>query len=311
MKASPFLMRRIDDSAPAQAGFAVELENSMLDIRLDGKVALVTGGGAGIGRAIAEAFAELGATVAIAEIDPVKVAELRGNSKIGIDSLVLQADVRKADDVARTILAIDRKYGRLDILVNNVGHHLSCFKSRDVMDEAEWDAQYDINLRQLFVVSKAAIPLIRRGGRGGSIINISSNEGFRGYPANVVYSAFKHAVTGLTKGLAIDLSGDGIRVNLIAPETTDTESVPLKDLIVPEYREAAKRCIPLRRYGRPIDHAGAAVYLAVDDLSAWVTGTSMLVDGGSSAAAGFYPLPNGHWTNAPLIEREVFNSGNI
>jgi len=282
-----------------------------MNIRLDGKVALVTGGGAGIGRAIAEAFAELGTKVAIAEIDAAKVEALRADSKIGADPLVVQADVRKTADVARVMLEIDRKYGRLDILVNNAGHHLSCFKSLDVMEEAEWDALYEINLRQLFVVTKAAIPLIRRGGRGGSIINISSNEGFRGYPANVAYSAFKHAVTGLTKGLAVDLSGDGIRVNLIAPETTDTESVPLKDLIIPEYQEAAKRCIPLRRYGRPMDHAGAAIYLAVDDLSSWVTGTSMLVDGGTHAAGSFYPLPNGRWTNAPLVEREVFNSGNI
>ncbi|WP_176593951.1 SDR family NAD(P)-dependent oxidoreductase [Sphingobium sp. EM0848] len=282
-----------------------------MDIRLDGKVALVTGGGAGIGRAIAEAFAELGAKVAIAEIDGEKVEALRGDPKIGADSLVIQADARKTEDVAQMIFEIDRKYGRLDILVNNVGHHLSCFKSLDMMDEAEWDALYDYNLRHLFVVTKAAIPLIRKGGRGGSIINISSNEGFRGYPSNVVYSAFKHAVTGLTKGLAVDLSSDAIRVNLIAPETTDTESVPLNDLIAPEYREAAERCIPLRRYGRPADHAGAAVYFAVDDLSSWVTGTSMLVDGGSGAAAGFYSLPNGHWTNAPVVEREVFNSGNI
>jgi NAD(P)-dependent dehydrogenase (short-subunit alcohol dehydrogenase family) len=282
-----------------------------MDIRLDGKVALVTGGGAGIGRAIAEAFAELGAKVTIAEIDPAKVEALRADSKIGDDSLVVQADVLKTADVARAMSEVDRKYGRLDILVNNVGHHLSCFKSLDVMEEAEWDALYQINLRQLFVVTKAAIPLIRRGGRGGSIINISSNEGFRGYPSNVAYAAFKHAVTGLTKGLAVDLSGDGIRVNVIAPETTDTESVPLKDLIIPEYQEAAKRCVPLRRYGRPMDHAGAAVYLAVDDLSSWVTGTAMLVDGGTSAAGSFYPLPNGHWTNAPVVEREVFNSGNI
>jgi NAD(P)-dependent dehydrogenase (short-subunit alcohol dehydrogenase family) len=282
-----------------------------MDIRLDGKVALVTGGGVGIGRAIVEAFAELGAKVAIAEIDAAKVEALRADSKIGADPLVLQADVRKTADVAGVMSEIDRKYGRLDILVNNVGHHLSCFKSLDEMEEAEWDAQYQINLRQLFVVTKAAIPLIRRGGRGGSIINVSSNEGFRGYPANVVYGAFKHGVTGLTKGLAVDLSSDGIRVNLIAPETTDTEGVPLNELIIPEYREAANRCVPLRRWGRPMDHAGAAVYLAVDDLSSWVTGTSMLVDGGTIAAGAFYRLPNGRWTNAPLVEREAFNSGNI
>ena len=277
-----------------------------MNITLEGKVALVTGGGAGIGRAIAESFAELGARVAVAEIDAAKVEALRAEEKLGPDRLILQADVQKAEDVARVMAEIDRKFGRLDILVNNVGHHLGCIKTLEAMEEAEWDALYNVNLRHMFVVTKAAIPLIRKGGRGGSIINLSSIEGFRGHPYNIAYTAFKHGVTGFTKGLAIELSGHGIRVNLIAPETTDSEQVPLDYLIPPENREAAGRPIPLGRYGRPMDHAGAAVYLAVDDLSGWVTGTTMLVDGGGLAAGGFQRLPDGGWTIGPKVTGNLF-----
>jgi NAD(P)-dependent dehydrogenase (short-subunit alcohol dehydrogenase family) len=278
-----------------------------MNITLEGKVALVTGGGTGIGRAIAQSFAELGAKIVVAEIDAAKVDALRADlTKGGFDATVIQADVQNTGEVAKVIAEIDQKYGRLDILVNNVGHHLNCIKTLQEMEEAEWDALYNINLRHMFVVTKAATPLIRKGGRGGSIINLSSIEGFRGHPYNIAYTAFKHGVTGFTKGLAIELSHDNIRVNLIAPETTDSEQVPLSYLIPPENKNIAGRPIPLGRYGRPMDHAGAAIYLAVDDLSGWVTGTTMLVDGGGLAAGGFQRLPDGGWTIGPLVTGNVF-----
>jgi NAD(P)-dependent dehydrogenase (short-subunit alcohol dehydrogenase family) len=278
-----------------------------MNITLDGKVALITGGGAGIGRAIAEAFAGLGARIAIAEIDPAKLESLKADAgKLGGDPLILQADVQKTADVAHVVAEVDRKFGRLDILVNNVGHHLGCIKTLEAMTEEEIDALYNVNLRHMFIVTKAAVPLIRKGRRGGSIINLSSIEGFRGHPYNIAYTAFKHGVTGFTKGLAIELSHDHIRVNLIAPETTDSEQVPLSYLIAPDKQEIAGRPIPLGRYGRPMDHAGAAVYLAVDDLSGWVTGTTMLVDGGGLAAGGFQRLPDGGWTIGPLVTGNVF-----
>ncbi len=277
-----------------------------MKITLEGKVALVTGGGAGIGRAIAESFGELGARVAIAEIDPDKIAPLRAAFKAsGIDALVVQADVQKKLDVAEVIRQIDERFGRLDILVNNVGHHLGCIKTLETMEEEEWDALYNINLRHLFVVTKAAIPLIKRGKQGGSIINVSSIEGFRGCPYNIAYTTFKHGVTGFTKAMAIELSGDGIRVNTIAPETTESEQVPVQAMIRPEIRDISARCIPLGRYGFPSDSAGAAVFLATD-LSAWVTGTTVHVDGGGLAAGGFQRTPNGDWTIGPVVTGNVF-----
>jgi len=268
---------------------------------------VVTGGGTGIGRAIAESFLDLGAKVVVAEIAADKVDDLNATLfKGGANGVALQADVQKTADVAKVVAEVERKFGRLDILVNNVGHHLGCIKTLEAMTEEEMDALYNINLRHMFIVTKAATPLIRKGGRGGSIINLSSIEGFRGHPYNIAYTAFKHGVTGFTKGLAIELSHDHIRVNLIAPETTDSEQVPLDYLIGPENRELAGRPIPLGRYGRPMDHAGAAIYLAVDALSSWVTGTTMLVDGGGLAAGGFQRMPNGEWTIGPLVTGNVF-----
>ncbi len=277
-----------------------------MDITLAGKVALVTGGGAGIGRSIAENLGALGAKIAVAEIDAGKIAGLEADlAARNIEALVIQADVQRTDQVAAVMAEIDRKFGRLDILVNNVGHHLGCIKTLETMEEAEWDALYNINLRQLFVVTKAAIPLIKRGGRGGSIINVSSIEGFRGCPYNIAYTAFKHAVTGFTKAVAIELSGDGIRVNTIAPETTDSEQVPLAYLLKSELKDVSARCIPLGRYGQPQDCGSAAVFLATD-LSSWVTGTTIHVDGGGLAAGGFQRLPNGGWTIGPLVTDNVF-----
>jgi len=275
-----------------------------MNITLKGKVALVTGGGAGIGKAIVEAFGGLGARIAVAEIDAGKVAALNtGFAAAGVDGIAIQADVQKTEDVKRVIAEVDAKFGRLDVLVNNVGHHLYSFKPLEVMEEADMDALYNINLRQLFIVTKHAIPLMKRGKAGGSIINVSSIEGFRGSTYNIAYTAFKHGVTGFTRGLALELSDAQIRVNTIAPETTETEQVAMAAFMKPQYRdkpEIAARSIPLGRFGHPSDHAGAAIYLATD-LSLWVTGTTIHVDGGGLAAGGMQRLPDGGWTVTPIV----------
>jgi len=275
-----------------------------MEITLKGKVTLVTGGGAGIGKAIVDAYGDLGAKIAVAEIDAGKVEALNaGFAKAGIDGIAIQADVQKTEDVKRVIAEVDRKFGRLDVLVNNVGHHLYSFKPLDVMEEADMDALYNINLRQLFIVTKHAIPLMKRAKAGGSIINVSSIEGFRGSTYNIAYTAFKHGVTGFTRGLALELAHEQIRVNTIAPETTETEQVAMAAFMKPQYRdqpEIAARSIPLGRFGYPSDHAGAAVYLATD-LSLWVTGTTIHVDGGGLAAGGMQRLPDGGWTVTPIV----------
>lgn len=267
---------------------------------LSGKVALVTGGGAGIGRATAELFAQAGMTVAIAEIDPKRADE--ASAALGEAHLVEVADVRRADDVARLVGKVESRFGRLDVLVNNVGDYLGYKKPFEDSTEEEWDALYAVNLLHMFRVTKAAIPLMRRSGRGGSIINLSTVEAFRGIPLTVVYAAFKTAITGFTQSLAVELGADNIRVNAVAPETTNSAQIVATPRVPPENRDYMKRWFPIGRFGEGADSAGAALYLASDRLSGWVTGHTILVDGGALAAGAWMRLPDGrNFTHLPII----------
>jgi NAD(P)-dependent dehydrogenase (short-subunit alcohol dehydrogenase family) len=270
-------------------------------ISLKGKVALVTGGGAGIGRSIAEALGQIGAKLVIGEIDPKRLETVEAAlTKAGVECLAVKADVTKAKDAAGLIAAADRKFGRLDVLVNNVGDFLGIKKPFVETTEDEWQRLYDINLRHIFLVTRAAIPLMQKSGEGGSIVNISTIEAFRGIPKASIYSTFKAAITGFTKTMALELGPDGIRVNAIAPETTESEQVKVSQWVPPEYKPHIKKWIPLGRFGQPSDVAGCTVFLATD-LSAWVTGTTIHLDGGVLAACGYYQLPDGGWTHNPII----------
>jgi NAD(P)-dependent dehydrogenase (short-subunit alcohol dehydrogenase family) len=270
-------------------------------INLEGKTALVTGGGAGMGRAIAEAFGAYGMKVVIAEIKP-EWAEAAGNAltEAKVGHLVEIADVRDRAQVEALAGKIETRYGGLDVLVNNVGDFLGVSGPFAKSTEEQWDMLYQINLKQIFLVTSTMLPLLRRSGNGGSIINVSSIEGFRGIPNNVVYGAFKSAITGFTQSLSVELGPEGIRVNTIAPETTDTEQVKVTKWTNPKYIDHTERWIPLGRFGVPKDAAGCAVFLA-SELSAWVTGTTIHMDGGALAAAGWYRTPAGQWTNMPVI----------
>jgi NAD(P)-dependent dehydrogenase (short-subunit alcohol dehydrogenase family) len=261
-----------------------------------GRTVLVTGGGVGIGRAIAEAFAGAGAQLVIAEVDPARADPVEAALPT---ARVIRCDVLKRGVPAMLAERIAGETGRLDVLVNNVGHFLHA-KPFAVMDEDEIDAVLDINLGQLLRMTRAMIPLLRKAAPGSSIINISSIEAFRGIPNCAVYAAAKSAITGFTKSMALELGPEGIRINDIAPETTDTPQVALDYMIPPENRAHEERWIPLGRFGRPDDCAGAALYLA-SPLAAWVTGTAIHVDGGALAAAGWYRTPQGEWSNVPLI----------
>ena len=272
-----------------------------LKITLKDKVALVTGGGGGIGWATAEAFSELGAKIVIAEIDPGRVAKAEAYfAKRRRPALVTRTDVRNADQVAACMAAIAKKFGKLDILVNNVGDFLGIGGRFETHTEEQWELLYDINLKQVFRVTKAALPLLRKSSGDRSIINFSTIEAFRGIPGCPVYSAFKSALTGFTMSLALDLGPEGIRVNGIAPETTDSLQVDTKSRVKPQHLDHIKRWTPLGRFGTPEDAAGCCVFLATS-LSAWVTGTTMLLDGGSLAAAGYYRAPDGVWTHYPVV----------
>ena len=133
------------------------------------------------------------------------------------------------------------------------------------------------------------------------VISVSTIETLRGIPGNAVYSAFKTAITAFTRSFALEVAPRGVRVNAIAPETTDTSQVPVQDWISESQRDKIEYMIPLGRFGRPDDHAGAVLFLA-SELSSWVTGITLPVDGGAIAASGCYRLPSGGWTNAPVIE---------
>jgi NAD(P)-dependent dehydrogenase (short-subunit alcohol dehydrogenase family) len=271
----------------------------MLDFT--GKVVLVTGAGAGMGRATALQFGRLGAKVAVAEIEPDLADAVRGELEAaGVDCLVVRADVQKTADVRDVIAQIERRFGRLDVLVNNVGDFLRISGAFETNQEDDWDRLYNINLRQMFLVTREAIALMKRSGPGGSIVNLSSIEGYRGIPNCAAYAAFKAGIGGFTKSLALELGPFGIRVNVIAPETTDSRQVPVSKMIPPELETHVERWLPLGRFGKPSDAAGCAVFLA-SELSAWVTGTTIHLDGGALAAGGWYRDPEGRWTNVPVV----------
>jgi NAD(P)-dependent dehydrogenase (short-subunit alcohol dehydrogenase family) len=261
-----------------------------------GKTVCVTGGGVGIGRAVAEAFAAAGAHLVIAEVDPERAADVQAALPA---ALVVTCDVR--DRAAPAMLAdkVATLAGKLDILVNNVGHFVHALPFA-MLDASKMDEILDTNLGQLMRVTHAMLPLLRAAARGANIINITSIEAYRGIPYCSVYAAAKSGIAGFTKSLALELAPEGIRVNDIAPETTDTPQLALNIMIPPENRGHMDKWIPLGRFGRPSDCAGAALYLA-SPLAAWVTGTAIHVDGGALAASGWMQTPAGEWTNVPMI----------
>ena len=265
-----------------------------------GKTVLVTGGGAGIGRAIADSFAEQGARLIIAENDPARAAEAR--AAFGAMAEVHDVDVTDRAAVAAFAKALDRP---IDVLVNNVGHFLAA-KPFEALEDDEIDAILTVNLRSVITVTRAFLPHLRAAAPGASIINLTSIEGFRGIPNCSIYAAAKAGIAGLTKSLALELGPAGIRINDIAPETTETPQVPVTFMIAAEHRPHIERWIPLGRFGAPSDCAGAALYLA-SPLAAWVTGTTIHVDGGALAAAGWTRDPNGNWTIVPVVTGNGFN----
>ncbi|MCV7089173.1 SDR family NAD(P)-dependent oxidoreductase [Mycobacterium interjectum] len=268
-------------------------------IDFNGKVVLVTGGGAGIGRATMTAFADLGASVIALEVDPSRSDDLR--SRLGDRGLVVTGDATAAADVTALADTIGNRYGRLDVLVNNVGHFMTRPTPFERLTDEQIDDIYRVNLKHIFLVSRVMLPLLRAAASGASITNVSSIEGFRGIPQFAVYGAFKAAVTGFTMSLALELGPEGIRVNAVAPETTDSAQVPLDRMIHESQRHNIPRWIPLGRFGTPQDIAGCVLFLA-SPLAAWVSGSVVHADGGALAAAGWYRDDEGTWTNMPVIK---------
>jgi NAD(P)-dependent dehydrogenase (short-subunit alcohol dehydrogenase family) len=263
---------------------------------LSGKRAVVTGGGGGIGRAISLTYAAQGATVVVAEIDEDRARETAGEAvAAGGDAVAVVCDVTDPDDVRR----LAAEAGEVDILVNNVGHYL--YPGQDFVESTadQWEALYRVNLGHVLLCTHALAPGMIARGRGGSIINLSTVEAFRGKPQSAVYAAFKGAVTQFTKSLALELGAHGIRVNAIAPDLTQTLQVPYDRWIPDDQRHLIPTWVPIGRLGMPEDIAGVALFLA-SDLGAFVTGTTVHADGGSYAAGGWFKTDRGGWTNRPL-----------
>lgn len=268
-------------------------------IDFSGKVVLVTGGGAGIGRATTAAFTDYGATVVVLEIDAARAAEARRSYDGRV--VVVEGDASDAADVTNLADLIGDRFGRLDVLVNNVGHVVTRPMRFENLTDDQIDDIYRLNLRHLFLVTRTMLPFLRAAHGSSSIVNVSSVEALRGIPGFSVYGAFKTAITGFTMSLALELGPEGIRVNAVAPETTDSAQVVLDDMIHPSQRHNIPRWIPLGRFGTPEDIAGCVLFLA-SPLAAWVTGTVVRADGGSLAAAGWYRDDRGKWTNMPVIK---------
>lgn len=248
--------------------------------RLEGKRAIVTGGAAGIGKAIVEKFVYEGAKVIVADLDYNSAASLC--STLGEQSKPVELNVSSSESFGAVMQFCENEFGGLDILVNNAGIGLAG-KLPDT-DEADWDRLMNVNLKGAFLGMKYGIPLLKKSG-GGSIINISSIAAIVGLVDRAVYSATKGGILAMSRAAAIDHINDNIRINCIAPGTTDT---PWIDRITHTYEDpAAARKAMLERqpHGRlvtPDEIAAMAVYLASDESKSTI-GAVMVVDGGMTA----------------------------
>lgn len=252
--------------------------------RLDGRVAVVTGGGAGIGRGIATGLAAFGATVAIWERDEQRCAATAESLSV----LGVVADVRDSSQVTAALAQTISELGTPSVLVNNAG---GTFFS-PLLDTSEngWDALYRANLRHVLLCTQQVARAMVEAHLSGSVINVTSIEGARAAPGYAAYAAAKAGVINYTQTAALELACHGIRVNALAPDITLTEGLAaLADGADPSAR--FRQIVPLGRPGHVDDLAGAAVFLA-SDLAGYLTGQTLHIDGGTQAAGGWYHPPD-------------------
>ena len=249
--------------------------------RLTGRVAVVTGGASGLGRAIALRFADEGASVVVGDIrrDP-REGGTSTEALIEDRGLFLEVDISRWHDVDRLVTSAIEGYGRLDVMVNNAGIAGRHSKPLLETDEADWDAIMAVNLRGVFLGCKRAVEAMMGqepiGEVRGRVINISSQHGMVGPPGHAAYAASKGGVVNLTRQIAVDYGRHGVLVNAVAPGKILTGSPEQQD---PETLAYSRARTPFHRLGRPDDVAGAALFLASED-SGYLSGVNLLVDGG-------------------------------
>ena len=254
--------------------------NVLGKFRLDGKVALVTGGARGLGRSMATALAEAGADVAITArtLASCQPAASEVGAATGRTCRAYQVDVTQAADVEQLVAAVEADFGRIDILVNNAGTNIR--GPIEQLTEADWDTVVDTNLKGPFLCARAVGPrMVRRG--WGRVINLGSVLGAIALAGRAPYASSKAGIINLTRVLALEWAGTGVTANVICPGAFGTEmNRQLLDDPV-KYQEFVKR-IPMGRWGEPDELGGAAVFLA-SDASTYVTGSALFVDGGWTA----------------------------
>jgi NAD(P)-dependent dehydrogenase (short-subunit alcohol dehydrogenase family) len=251
--------------------------------RLQGKVAIVTGGGSGIGRAIALAYGREGAKVAVlGRRSEALEAVLKELAQCGAQGVAVVCDVTQSKNARDSVQEVEKAMGKVDILVNNAG--VLSVSTAETISEQDWDRVIETNLKGPFLMSRAALPAFRRAG-GGAIVNIASVLGLVAMKDRAAYCASKGGVVLLTKAMALDHAHENVRVNCICPAIVETELVKglfSGSVAGQKAREARISSLPLGRFGKPDDVAELAVFLASDE-SSWMTGTAIPVDGGLSA----------------------------
>jgi len=271
-------------------------------VSLAGRTALVTGAGAGIGRGIAGTLARFGARVGVLELHPDTAQRTVDEIvRAGGEAVALPADARDPEAVAGALDLAAARFGPVDILVNNAGGTFAA----SFLDSAPkgWHALWRANLESVLHCTQLVGRRLVAAGCGGSVINVVSIEGERAAPLYAAYAAAKAGAISVTRTLALELAPHRIRVNAIAPDICLTEG--LEALVQPGERARWTHLVPLGRAGDPDDIAGAAVFLA-SDLSRYVTGITLHVDGGTHAAGGWYRDPgDGSWVLGPPRGRQV------
>lgn len=246
-------------------------------MRLQGQVAIVTGAASGFGAEIARQYAREGAKVAVADINEAGAQQVA--AEIGAAAIAVKCDVTRRDDIDALVAKTKAAFGTVDIVVNNAGWTAPNQPLLNI-DEQAYDRMFDINVKSIYHMTFAVVPLMRAA-KKGVILNVGSTAGIRPRPGLTWYNATKGAVNLLSKSMAVELGPDNIRVNAICPvmgETALLESfMGIPD--TPENRKKFIATIPLGRLARPIDIARAAVYLASDDAE-FITGVEFPVDGG-------------------------------